>query len=488
MLHRIVRVAVPLILFSLFLFPALIGLDAQGAAYMSGALGISATALTRLLAIGLLLSGAYLLDTLLRMDLWEALLAGVPRDSIANLLPPIATALIYLAALAGILGVAGNAPLPAVFGVVVLVAVVLGIALRALLLDVFSGIAFGFDRSFRVGDWVQVERAGLPTFTARVESQQWRVTQFWTRENSQVIVPNGELARATVLNLSRPAPGIEHDITVQVDWDVPVDRVMSILRSVGMAEAGDNGILTQPSPAPRIAGVDGHRVVYRLVFHFDMASTSLARARSVLYGRLLEEMDHAGVSPAIPRQDVFHARRPDRRLDDSDPRHRQELLARVPLFAGLTREELERLSSWVVVRTFAEFDEVVRSGDFGDSMFVLTEGLLHVFVDGLNGAQVRVGQVLPGDFFGEMSLLTGEPRSATVRAVTPSRCFEITKPVIASLLARRSAIAERIAFVVADRQRGNAALLSEDSPKRDVATHVLANEILGKLYENFRGR
>lgn len=103
-----------------------------------------------------------------------------------------------------------------------------------------------------------------------------------------------------------------------------------------------------------------------------------------------------------------------------DPRIRH--LQRVPLFSGFNEDELRRIAELSRVTEFPEGAMVTQIGEPGDSFFILIDGTVAVRIP-----VGPAGELHPGDFFGEMSLLDGEPRSATIVATTPLRLLVVDR-------------------------------------------------------------
>jgi CRP-like cAMP-binding protein len=106
-----------------------------------------------------------------------------------------------------------------------------------------------------------------------------------------------------------------------------------------------------------------------------------------------------------------------------------ELLQRVPIFEGLDRRELERIAASMKQRTFREGDTVTTEGQGGVGFFVIQEGTARVTIGGADRRQLG-----PGDYFGEVALLTDRPRTATITAESDLRCYGMTswdfKPLV----------------------------------------------------------
>ncbi|MDA7664106.1 cyclic nucleotide-binding domain-containing protein [bacterium] len=166
----------------------------------------------------------------------------------------------------------------------------------------------------------------------------------------------------------------------------------------------------------------------------------------------------------------------------------QRLLERVDLFETLQPQEFENLAAGIQQRSFKAYETIVEENQEDQSMYILVEGLLEVHATSDDGTEVKIGILTPGQFFGEMSLLTGEPRSATVRAATNTLAYEITKDDLLPLLEQRPKLAEDMAAAMADRQV--AAYDAQEKHLRETqiihSREGLTKSLLGKVRGLFR--
>jgi NTE family protein len=109
------------------------------------------------------------------------------------------------------------------------------------------------------------------------------------------------------------------------------------------------------------------------------------------------------------------------------PTPARDLLSRVPLLSSLDAEQLAVLSDACVARDVPAGDTVFRKGDPGDGLYIVESGTLDAVLDEGTGSEHVISRFVPGDFFGEMALLTGQPRSATVRARSEARLLTLPK-------------------------------------------------------------
>ena len=150
---------------------------------------------------------------------------------------------------------------------------------------------------------------------------------------------------------------------------------------------------------------------------------------------------------------------------------------------GLTSAEYATLAAAMRERLYKAGEAVITRGESGDSMFVLSEGLLDVMLE-LTPEQpaTRVARIQAGNFFGEMSALTGEPRSATIVAATDALAFEISKENLSALIDARPALAESIARTVTARKLRNSAAAADATNVTTVAeARSLTEQLVGKI-------
>jgi small-conductance mechanosensitive channel/CRP-like cAMP-binding protein len=403
-----------------------------------------------LLGIGIWLSLAYLVNRMIGVMIWDPLNRRVP---LPKLIRDVAGVIIYSLAVTGIVGVVFDKPVGPFWAASGAGAIVIGLALRNVILDIFLGLAVNFDRPFEIGHFIQI--ANGPS--GRVVELNWRTTRLLTGEGNLVVIPNGRLGEVIVTNFSKPEPLGEFEISVFIDFEVPTDRALRVLNAAVRTVAGETGIQAEPPPKARIRGVSAQGVEYKIKYVLDPRQAGPGKARHAVWKAVLDQLHRAGLQPATTRQDVFHAPRPQRQLDTRALADRVALLSRVELFQGLTDDERAFLSGRMTERTVREGASVIKRGEDGESMFIVCEGLLHVFIAiGTEQRETQVAKLQAGVFFGEMSALTGERRSATIVAATDCVLFEITKDDLAALLERRPEIAETLGEALAARKRRNA--------------------------------
>jgi small-conductance mechanosensitive channel/CRP-like cAMP-binding protein len=473
------RVVPPLLLFAL-LAVAAANQDDLLHRFSSDALQQAQLVFRYGLQVAIWLSAAYLVNRLILVFAWDGLVHRALGFSPPRLLSDVTGAVVYLIAITGIVGVVFQQPITGFWATSGVVGLVIGLALRNVILDVFIGLAVNVDRPYHLGDFIMLQTGQV----GRVVEINWRTTRVETNEGNTIIVPNSRIGDMVVTNFSKPNTCAEFELLFSLDFSVPSDRVLRVLTAAAMAVTG-NGILEdeEHEPKARIKAISHEGVEYKLKYWVDCAKVGPGKARHRVLESVLDGFHQAGLAPSQPKQDLFYAPMPNRQLDTRSLADRMELLSRIELFSTLEQSDLETLALDLNQLYIDSGQKVITQGEPGDSMFIVIEGLLHVLIDFQGaGQQTRVGHVRAGEFFGEMSMLTGEPRTATVAAATDTLIYQITKADMDTIFLQRPELAEHMSHVVAKRKLANdAAYLRATAVEKEQQQATLARQILHRI-------
>lgn len=453
------------------------------------------TLLGRLLVSAAALAAAAALLRLTGWLLWDRL---VPRQTglrIPRLLRQFVAVLVFGAVLLGLLTQVWGVALTAVLATTGVLGLVLGLALRRILTDFFSGIALNIEQPFRLDDFILLHtRQRREPIAGLVREINWRSTRILTPEDNLVSVPNSVVASAVVENLSFPSPVSEQEVDIVLDWALP-QGVVETLLGAAVTEAWMRGAVAGDKPPKvRICRLDGRGVAWRITYLLDPRRKAKGPARHELLSCVQRHLVLAGIRPVaepgergLPPPDAAlppapPATRKVPEFDTADARRR--VLDTAPLLASLSADERERLAAAMALREAARGQAVVERGRPGGSMFVLAAGVAEVRVADGHGAPQRAAVLGPGDSFGEMSLLTGEPRSAEVLAVTPLLLFEIDGALLAPLLAARPALADALSAAAAAHLQADAR--RRQAPEAAVAALSRPAQIAARIRALFR--
>ncbi len=362
------------------------------------------------------------------------------------------------------------------------VSIFLGLALQQTISDLFAGLALMIERPFEPGDWVRIgERVG------RVQEISWRAVKIQLlRVEDYLIIPNSVVAKAEVVNMSSPTRLHGHTVEVGVAYRHPPSRVSEVLVGAALEVAG---VLQAPAPRAELIRFDSSSMTYRLTFWIDdypRIDEIAAQVRAhTWYAFRRHEIE-------IPYPILHSYSRPMIEADASVRRAEIARLAalfgRVDFLSVLRAEDLTRLTETAGIYPYPAGTVVVRRGDVGDSLFVVASGRLEVLDDPRDGQPPRtVGTRAVGEYVGEMSLLTGEPRPATVRTVEETELAVLTRDVLRPVLLSDPAAAERLSRTLAAHKAAREEAvqqLAAESPPR--AAEYRARTLLDDIQRFFR--
>ena len=464
--HSAVRLASPLACLLLVLGARALLPDMAPA--LQRALGIDAVALVaRGLAIGAWLAAASLLVRALDLIVWQRRRPPVPR-----LLTDLVAAAIWLAAALIIAQSVLALPLMGILTTSGVAVAVVGFALRDMLSSLFAGIALTVERPYRQGDWLET----APGTVGQVTEVGWLTTRLLTLDRLVLVVPNAQLATHSFTNYRQPGDGFWRDqIAITLGYEVSPARAERILLAAAASVAGANA--ADHPPDARIAACGEHGVTWQLRWWLaDYARR--VDVRHAVQEAVLHHLYQSGLGPAHRRLELFHAEMPVRSVEHGRPAGL--LLGRSDLFGHLDAAELAIVAAAARRGRVPAGTVVVRQGDAGSSLYVVVEGLLDVDITFPDGRSRKVRSVGPGAMFGEYSLLTGAPRSATVTARTESILLEITKADLEPTLTRSPELAQAMSATLAARE-AERPLLATDAPEAAPGPPLDEQGLLGRI-------
>lgn len=336
------------------------------------------------------------------------------------------------------------------------VTAVIGLSLQATLGNVVGGISLQLDDSINEGDWIELESKtqGL------VKKIRWRHTVIETRDWDTLIVPNGQLMTQAIKVLGkRSGQPLQHRMWVyfNVDFRYAPGDVVRVVNEA-LQGAPIEGVASEPKP---------HAICYdfardtRDSFGYYAARywlTDLARddpTSSLVRERIYAALKRAQIPLAIPARAVFVSQ------DDTEHRDRkktQEIesrikaLAAIDLFAHLSEDEQRVLALSAHFAPFSPHEVITRQGATAHWLYVLTKGRAAVRVHTDEGEERQVAILEAPSFFGEMAVMTGSAREATVIALGDVECLRVDRQDFQGILKNRPEIAKGISEVLATRR------------------------------------
>ncbi|HEV8246125.1 MAG TPA: cyclic nucleotide-binding domain-containing protein [Polyangiaceae bacterium] len=410
---------------------------------LTNGFAIAASLLRVLLAINL--GAIVLFDLLVRLVHWDY----------PDILHDLTVGAAYLVAIGWLMHRVGF-NVTGIVATSAVVTAVVGLSLQATLGNVVGGLALQVDDSIREGDWIELENKTQ----GQIRKIRWRHTVIETRDWDTLLVPNGQLMSQTIKLLGkRDGHGVPHRMTVLfgVDYRFSLNEVIRIVEEA-LRGAPIHNVL--PEPQPNCVCLDLARdqhesyAIYGVRYWISDLTTDDG-TNSAVRARLYTALRRAQIPLAMPAAALFLSHDEPERIERKRKKEiefKRSALDAVDLFARLSLEEKTALAESAKLTPFARGEIITRQGTTAHWLYVLTRGKAEVRVRA-GGDEDRLVAVLEApSFFGEMALMTGQPREATVVALGELECLRVDKSDFEDILKRRPEIAQEISGILAQRR------------------------------------
>ena len=402
-------------------------------------------------AAAILLSTA-LIVALINRYVWDLYFEKKRQTPIPHFLREVVGGIIFLIVLLFILsyGYHAETQLKGLLAGSGLLAIIFGFAGQNLFAGIIGGVSIQINRPYKVGDWLKVG-----DIYGEVREINWRSTRLCTNDQIYLDIPNNEMVSHQIVNLHYPTEVHAMRIRVGIDYSVPPNRVKDAL---GRAAQRAKNVLPNPPVSVFLVDFSDYAMTYEVKFymgnHSRMNETNDSVRTNVWY-----ELKRQGITIPFPIR-TLHVERKKAAPMQEDQAEAFSILRGEPLFECLSENQLNQMVNQARLKLFGRGEPVIEEGAAGESMFVMLRGAANVLVS-KNGSKIQVATLRAGDCFGEMSLLTGEPRSATVRADGDCYVMEIGKPVMAELLSGAPSCLEQLSQLLAQRRMETEGILKE---------------------------
>ena len=323
-----------------------------------------------------------------------------------------------------------------------LITAVVGLALQETLGNIFSGLSLQLQKPFEPGDWVR-----FGGYLGRIQGIGWRSTRLVTRSLELLEVPNAVLAREVITNYRGTAVG--DDLFVGLSYAAPPNRVKEIILRV---LHHNRALAASPPPQVWVVEYGDFAVKYRVRF-WMVDYSQQDRVRDEIMTSLWYALRRNGIEIPFPIR-TLQIQRMRAAFPGDEDRQRDAMGSASPggFFARSRRGQLATLVPSLYDVEYGLGEIICREGETGNTLYVLRSGVVEVLTHGTRGEERHVADLTAPAFFGEMSLLTGEPRSATVRAKSDARVLVVEREGFDGLFRSNPSIAETISRTLAKRQ------------------------------------
>ena len=312
--------------------------------------------------------------------------------------------------------------------------IVVGLALQDTLGNLFAGIAIQADKPFQVGDVVSITNRGLGV----VESVSWRGVQIRTFQEKLLVISNSVLGKEIIEVAPKENLNARLVFFNTLYSHSPAKTIQVVREAVRLVE----NVSSKRKPVVRIRNLGDNGLDWEVKFWID-DYTQHNDTDALVRQRIWYVFQREKIHFAYPTRTVYEESKPTEMPVEEKINTRAERLNRVPIFAPLSSEEIEKLAKSSKMRIYAPGESIVRMGQEGNSMFIIVNGSVSVQVPDKKGFKL-VNQLQENDYFGEMSLLTGQPRSANVVAAEETEVLQISKASIKPIFESNPSLVQAI--------------------------------------------
>lgn len=396
---------------------------------------------------------------ILKIILWMALIISLIRfltflifgtvlrtsgqSEIASLLKTVLSVIIYIVSFFIIFqSHYPSVQLGALFSGSAILGIVVGLALQDTLGNLFAGIALQADKPFQVGDVVTFSNRG----SGVVESVSWRGVKVRTFQNKLLVMSNAVMGKETIEVAPRENLNAQLVFFNTVYNNSPARTIQLVRETVRQTE----NVSQKLRPIIRLRNLGDNGLEYEVKYWAD-DYTRYNDTDALIRQRIWYLFQREGIDFAFPTRTVHIESKAEEPSAVEYLNTTVECLHSIPIFSPLSDEELEKLAQGSANRIFAPGEAIVRKGQEGKSMFVIVRGAVDVQIPSGAGP-MTINKLKDNDFFGEMSLLTGRPRSASVVATEETEVIQIKKTALKPILEENPQLVDSIGKIVDERR------------------------------------
>ncbi|MCK6549417.1 mechanosensitive ion channel family protein [Myxococcota bacterium] len=357
------------------------------------------------------------------------------------------------------------------------VTAVIGFSLQDTLGNIMGGLALQLDNSVKVGDWIKV-KSGSDGVSGRVIEIRWRHTAVETRNWETLIIPNSILMKGEVMILGRrQGQPLQWRRWVYFNIDFrfqPSDVIAAVEQS--LLNAPIEGVALEPQPNCILMGLEESYARYAVRYWL----TDLARddpTDSIVRTRVYFALQRSRIPLSMPAHAIFVTEDNSKRKEKkarADLDRRFHAISQVDLFQSLSEPERRRIAESLLYAPFTRGEVVTKQGAEAHWLYVLVEGEVSVRVTASTGLEREVSRLRAPAVFGEMSLMTGERRTATIVALADVECYRLDREAFRAVLQQRPDVAEHVAELLAARR--TTLLAAQEDLDQEARTRRIAHE------------
>lgn len=328
-------------------------------------------------------------------------------------------------------------------------------AMQNTLSNIISGFSVQIDKNLKKDTWINLKDKNIH---GQIESVGFRYTILKTLENEKIIVPNNILLQNIIYSYGRK-DDLEKcalNINIGIGYEVPPLKAKKMLINILNSHSD---ISKTPEPKVYTANFADNFMEMRMRFFINDYSK-----KDIIRDDILTQAWYAiireGYSIPYPHREIIEKK--VTKIFEPNTEQIKTFLKNIDIFKLLSDEDLLSIINKSSYKVYGNGEVVVKQNDSGDSLFFVIDGELDVYID-----NSKIGNIDKGEIFGEMSLLTGEKRTATIIARREVHLLEITKENISPFIQNGSFV-EALANLIVERQLKNITLTKLEHKETEI--------------------
>ena len=382
--------------------------------------------------------------SLLNVILFEQAEDDTWRSQVPKLLIDLARLFLILLGTAFVLASVWNADLAGLVTALGVSSIVIGLALQDTLGSVMSGIALLFERPFTVGDWLEV--GGV---VGQAIDINWRAVRLLTLEQEMVVIPHKLISSEVIRNFTKPTPIHAERLQIGFSYNDPPNLARQVLKSTALET---KGILLDPEPDVFTLAYADSAVTYEVKF-FIRDYGDIEQIRERFMTRVWYAAKRNNLSIPFPIRTVYNFHGPTSQQKGLAKKFSESLQA-IPSYVPINREEhsVAPSASGISLQHFAAGEKVIRQGQMGNELYIIVAGQALMTRRNEAGEDLELLSLRSGEFFGEMSLFSGEPSAVTIAASNDLEVMNISATVVNQMIDRQPSFAREIGQIIESRR------------------------------------
>jgi small-conductance mechanosensitive channel len=368
-----------------------------------------------------------------------------------------------------------------------IITAVLAISMQDTLGNLLGGLALQMDNSLEIGDWIRID-----DLSGRVTDIQWRYTALLTRNGEKVVVPNSQLMKGRYYILCdkhQEHPAWRRSLDFNVDLAVPPGRVIQLVES-DIAAATIAHVAG--TPAPRCVLLDfGPGYAHYALRYWLLDPLPDDPTDSEVRVHILATLQRNGIRLATDDH-IIHlveeGAEHKQEVQDREMKRRLQAIEAIELFACLSDAERQHLADHLTNAPFAKGDVMTRQGAVAHWLYIIVDGEAEAWWQPPNGERRLLETRGPGSVFGEIGLMTGAPRRATVIATSDVQAYRLDKEGFQEIIEQRPELADSLSGILQRRlERFDELERGYRATRDDDARRIPGSAAIGRKIREFFG-